>query len=69
MRFLVAFVVVILAGCSELVCGEGTHEERGKCLPDIPRACGPGTIYEHGWCTVPDAGALATDAGDDAREL
>ena len=65
---LALFVLAGLAGCTDLVCGDGTHEERGQCLPDIPRACGPGTVYEHGWCTIPDAGALVEDAGEDTRD-
>ncbi len=54
-------IVALLCGCSDLVCGEGTHEEQGVCLPNILYTCGEGTYYENGYCIV-DYDALGADA-------
>jgi hypothetical protein len=41
---------VSLVSCSSLDCGTGTHEESGKCVPNLPSTCGPGTYSSAGQC-------------------
>ncbi len=57
----------LLGGCTELACGDGTHEEDGKCVPNIPLKCGDGTRLNRGWCVVVDAGSTADTTED--REI
>ncbi len=52
--------LTLLCGCTDLTCGEGTHEEQGICLPNILTACGEGTYYQNGRCLV-DFDALISD--------
>ena len=41
---------VSLISCSDLACGSGTHEERGKCISNLPSTCGEGTYSLEGRC-------------------
>lgn len=67
LAFVAALLIAALApGCSELVCGEGTHEAAGECVPNILTVCGDGTVYDKGYC-VPDHNADAGSAADDAQ--
>jgi len=55
---------ILLGGCTELTCGDGTHEEDGKCTPNISLKCGEGTRVDRGWCVVVDAGSSPDSAED-----
>src|SRR5579862_7192436 len=59
-----ALGLALVASCggntaSNEICGPGTHDARGACLPDV--TCGEGTVEIHGECvpfvpvTYPDA--------------
>lgn len=62
----VAVIAVSLAAvaCTDLECGEGTHEETGVCLPNIQTVCAEGTHYEQGYCYPDDVGQVPGDAAD-----
>ena len=54
-NFVVVIAMSILAICCvDVECGAGTHREGEYCLPNIPSACGEGTVYERGWCVIAD---------------
>lgn len=54
---LFAALPVVAAGCQQVVCGEGTAEEDGACVPadedSDPTQCGPGTELGQGGVCVP----------------
>jgi len=68
---LVLLPAVVLGGgallsCSKVECGDGTHEENGKCIANSGNWCGPGTVSTGGRCeTVPNpCGPNTTYDGD-----
>jgi hypothetical protein len=46
------FLGAPLLSCSKLECGNGTHEENGKCVSNSDNWCGPGTVSQGGSCVV-----------------
>jgi hypothetical protein len=63
----IATIVTIMAalwGCTNLQCGDGTHEENGLCVANIPYSCGPGTVFVKGHCFLDGYDAQGADATD-----
>ena len=56
-------LATVLTGCDSLVCGDGTIQKDGQCVTAVPTRCGPGTMWELGFC-VPDPDAPEPDAAD-----
>jgi len=51
---------VVLFGCgSDRVCGDGTIEMDGECVPDNPTSCATGTVLMDDEC-VPDGSVICT---------
>jgi hypothetical protein len=50
------------AGCADVPCAEGTHEEAGTCVANLAPQCGPGTDLQGGFC-VPSAGGAVCGEG------
>ncbi|HIA00895.1 MAG TPA: hypothetical protein EYN06_08380 [Myxococcales bacterium] len=57
-------VTLVLVGCPALECGEGTHKENNACVANIPYKCGPGTVYEKGYCVIDGYDAAVKDTPD-----
>ena len=73
-RFWFALAVVLcLCGCNQLECGTGTHESFGTCTPSEQTLCGDGTVYERGYCIIPDTDAQfrpsTQDIDEDIRDV
>lgn len=63
-----AGLALVGSGCTELACGEGTHQVGQECLGSALTRCGEGTVFANGYCVpAPDtshADASDTDASD-----
>ena len=55
----------LVFGCVDVECGTGTHREGEYCVPNIPSACGEGTVYEQGWCVIADDVSADTSGASD----
>ena len=54
--------IFLSIACTDLECGPGTHRAAAVCVPNIPVACGEGTVYERGYCVVRDPDASDADS-------
>ena len=67
--FVVAFFLLFVGvGCVDVECGAGTHREGEYCLPNIPSACGEGTVYERGWCVIADVASADVSVVSDTTQ-
>ncbi len=63
MRALCLGFALLSIACTDLECGEGTHQEGGVCLPNVLTRCGEGTVYDKGVCVVAED-VIVGDATD-----
>jgi hypothetical protein len=60
---LLAASLMLLLGCTDVECGEGTHQSGLECIANIAYKCGPGTVFVLGQC-LPDFDAVSANDSD-----